>query len=372
MELSYWEYKTWLSNVDFTIIGSGIVGLNCALQLKEKYPAAKVLVLEKGMLPQGASTKNAGFACFGSISEVLSDLRTHTKEDVADLVKKRWEGIQLSRKLLGDESIGFQQNGGHELFLKSSLNLFESCLGGMEAINKLLKPIFGEAPFIKKDNVFSFGNVENQYITHKFEGQLDTGKLMDALLQKVLKKGVHILNSVEVKHFEDVGNSVSVATDFFSFETKKLLVATNGFAAKLLKKETILPARAQVLVTKPIKNLKIKGTFHLDEGYYYFRNIDNRILLGGGRNLDFKAEETTAFGQTELIQNKLEQLLQKVILPHQEVEIDQRWSGIMGVGKQKTPIVERVSNNVMCGVRLGGMGVALGSLIGKELASLID
>jgi len=47
-------------------------------------------------------------------------------------------------------------------------------------------------------------------------------------------------------------------------------------------------------------------------------------------------------------------------------------SGIMGVGKQKTPIVKRVSNTIMCGVRLGGMGVALGSLVGKELAGLVD
>ena len=59
-----------------------------------------------------------------------------------------------------------------------------------------------------------------------------------------------------------------------------------------------------MLITKPIKNLHIKGTFHLDKGYYYFRNIDDRILFGGGRNLDFKTEETTEFGQTEITQNK--------------------------------------------------------------------
>ena len=53
MNLSYWEYDTWLSNVDFTIIGSGIVGLNCALRLKEKFPKAKVLILERG---EAAST----------------------------------------------------------------------------------------------------------------------------------------------------------------------------------------------------------------------------------------------------------------------------------------------------------------------------
>jgi len=43
--LSYWEIKSWLSNVDYTIVGSGIVGLNCALKLKDKYPRSKILVL---------------------------------------------------------------------------------------------------------------------------------------------------------------------------------------------------------------------------------------------------------------------------------------------------------------------------------------
>ncbi|MDP4601126.1 MAG: FAD-dependent oxidoreductase, partial [Polaribacter sp.] len=69
MNLSYWELKEWFSNIDFTIVGSGIIGLNCALQLKKKHPNARILILEKGILPQGASTKNAGFACFGSLSE---------------------------------------------------------------------------------------------------------------------------------------------------------------------------------------------------------------------------------------------------------------------------------------------------------------
>ena len=77
------------------------------------------------------------------------------------------------------------------------------------------------------------------------------------------------------------------------------------------------PARAQVLITKPIENLQIKGTFHLEKGYYYFRNIDNRILLGGGRNLDFTTEETSKFGLTTLVQNKLEEILKTTILPRQ-------------------------------------------------------
>ena len=85
MNLSYWEKEEWFSNVDFTIVGSGIVGLSTALNLRKNYPKAKILVLERGLLPQGASTKNAGFACFGSISEVLSDLKSHSEDEVYNL-----------------------------------------------------------------------------------------------------------------------------------------------------------------------------------------------------------------------------------------------------------------------------------------------
>jgi len=75
MNLSYWELQTYFKNIDLTIIGSGIVGLTAAIESKKKFPSLKVIVLERGILPSGASTKNAGFSCFGSVSELLSDLK---------------------------------------------------------------------------------------------------------------------------------------------------------------------------------------------------------------------------------------------------------------------------------------------------------
>ncbi len=370
MKLSYWEYKSWFSNVDFTVVGSGIVGLNCALALRRNHPKAKILVLEKGYLPQGASTKNAGFACFGSISEILSDLNHHTEEETVQLVKSRFEGIALLRKNLGDTAIDFQRHGGHELFLRKDDMLFNQCVDEIDRVNTLLNPIFGDNPFNIHKNTFEYRNIVDQYITNVFEAQLDTGKMMTSLLKLARKNNITILNALEVKDFSDIGTSVTVQTEVSTFKTKQLFIATNGFAAQLLK-ESVKPARAQVLITKPIKNLHIKGTFHLDEGYYYFRNVDNRILLGGGRNLDFEGEETTSFGLTQIIQDQLQALLKEVILPNTNFEIDQVWSGIMGIGKQKKPILKQVSDHVFCGIRLGGMGIAIGSLVGKELADFV-
>lgn len=376
MNLSYWEIKSWLSNVDYTIVGSGIVGLSCALQLRNSFPKANILILEKGILPQGASTKNAGFACFGSLSEILDDLKSHSEDEVVNLVQQRVNGLKLLRSTLGDAIINYQELGGYELFTKVDGQLYADCLAQKDTINALLKPIFQDDVFSFEVDNFGFKNIQPKQGFNKFEGQIDTGKMMDALLNKVKQSDVKILNGVEVNSYSEDANGIKVDTSNFEFSTKKLLIATNGFASKLIGTNLNLdyrvkPARAQMLITKPIKDLKIKGTFHLYKGYYYFRNIDNRILFGGGRNLDFKTEETTEFGETALVKEKLTELLRTTILPGQVVEIDKYWSGIMGVGQHKKPIVKQLSNHVYCGVRLGGMGVAIGSLVGKELADLV-
>ena len=370
MNLSYWELKNWFTNVDYTIVGSGIVGLHAALHLREKFPESKILILEKGMLPEGASTKNAGFACFGSLSEIIDDLKSHSEEEVIQLVQKRWQGLQLLRKNLTDEAIDFKPFGGYELFLKNDESTYNECLQKLPFINDILKPIFKTDVFEKNIDRFGFNNIQEYTIFNPFEAQIDTGNMMQALLKKAQGNGILILNNQTVKEFSDNGSSVEIQVNDYSFTTKKLLFATNGFAGQLTNNE-VKPARAQVLITEPIPNLDIKGTFHLDKGYYYFRNINDRILFGGGRNLDFEGENTSQLGQTEIIQNKLEEILKTVILPNTDFKIAHRWSGIMGLGNSKKSIVKPLSENVYCGVRLGGMGVAIGSLIGKELAELV-
>ncbi len=370
MNLSYWEQKEWLENIDFAIVGSGIVGLSTSLFLKKRFPESKIILLEKGILPQGASTRNAGFACFGSLSEILQDLKTHSENEILELVKSRVQGLQLLRQNLGDTHIDFRAYGGFELFLENDSAAYENCLEKMSEINALLYPVFKAKIYHLVSNRFQFSKIKQEYIYNKFEGQLDTGKMMNALIRKVQHLGVKILNNVTVLSYEETNDSVQIKTDDFELNAKKLILTTNGFTNTLLATES-KPARAQVLITKPIHNLKIKGTFHLDCCYYYFRYINQRILLGGARNLDIAGESTTSFATTDKIQNELERLLNQVILTGTDFEIDQRWSGIMSVGPQKKPLVFQQSDHVFAGVRMGGMGIAIGFSVGKQLSELI-
>lgn len=374
MQLSYWEKNSFFTNIDVIIIGSGIVGLNAAFNLKKKNKKLNILVLERGLLPMGASSKNAGFACFGSPSELLSDLKNNSENEVFSLVEKRWKGLLRLRKNLGDKAIDFHNWGGYEVF--DNIERYNECASKISYLNKHTSPIIKKKDvYVSADQsikTFGLKNV-NRMLLNTAEGQIDTGKMIKALVSKVRELGVDIINGVNVKSIDDDGRSVVVHCDDDLFiKAKKVIVATNGFAQQLLPKYPVVPARAQVLITEPIKNLKLKGTFHYDEGYYYFRNVGDRVLFGGGRNLDFKQEETAEFGLTSLIQNRLDELLNNMILPGVKYKVDMRWSGIMGVGPEKRSIVKASSKNVYCAVRMGGMGVAIGSLVGEEVAGMIE
>ncbi|NDK55012.1 NAD(P)/FAD-dependent oxidoreductase [Pontibacter fetidus] len=375
MQFSFWEQQTYFSNIDVLVVGSGIVGLNAALHLKTTQPALKVVVVERGLLPTGASSKNAGFACFGSPTELLDDLTHHTEDEVFSLVERRWKGLQRLRKNLGDVTIDYHNWGGYELFEPAQEQLYQQSITQLAYLNKHLQPIVGEPEVYRvadeKISTFGFKGISH-LLESTAEGQIDTGKMILALTQKVQALGVIILNNLEVKQLHDQGTTIVATTNNdIDLKARAALVATNGFARQLLPELQVVPARAQVLITKPISGLKLKGTFHYDKGYYYFRNIGNRVLFGGARNLDFKTEETMEPGLTDLVQNRLEELLKQVILPATNFEIEQRWSGIMGMGPAKTTIVQPVSERVSCAVRMGGMGVAIGSLVGEEGAELI-
>lgn len=391
---SFWENKSF-KKYDYIIVGAGITGLSTAASLIEKNPKAKIAVLERGFLPTGASTKNAGFACFGSLSEIASDLETMSETELQNLVTNRLQGLEKLRNRLGDKKIGYKNYGGYELILDKQIPYIEK----LDKVNQLLQPIFnGQNVFKTKDGLIEgFGfNARHvrRIVYNRFEGQIHTGKMMKSLLKYVQKRGVSVFTGCEVLGFEDTElesntgkkNNVTIKikhplqnenSNFSHIEliASKVAICTNAFSKKLIPDLDLKAGRGQVLVTKPLNYLRFKGTFHLDEGFYYFRNFGKRIILGGGRNMDFEGETTTKLETTELILEDLKSKLSEIIIPKHKFEIETTWAGIMAfteTSKTKIPLLQKYSKNIVLGVRLGGMGVALGSKLGEEIAEMIE
>ena len=373
LALSYWEHQSFFGPADVAIIGAGLVGLTAALYLKQRRPDWRVVVLERGTLPSGASTKNAGFACFGSVSELMEQEK---RGDLQAMVAARCEGLARLRELVGDAALDYQPVGGYELFRHEEAALAAECRDKIDYFNHLLAPVVGHARTFRDASAeagrFGFGGV-GTLLKNEHEGSLDAGRMMRALLARTWAADVPVLSNCAVEAVEAsaTGQRLRLANGA-TIETSQVLLATNAFATELLPELAVMPGRGQVLVTEPLPKVSMPGTFHYDHGYAYFRQLpDHRILLGGGRNLDFAAEATTEAGLTPPVQAYLENLLHTVVLPSQQPRIDFRWSGVMGFGPALAPIIDWVRPGVLAAVRCNGMGVALGAGTGWQAAQLL-
>lgn len=374
--LSFWEYNTWFDHTDVTIVGAGLVGLNAAIELKTRQPRLKVVVLERGSLPSGASTKNAGFACFGSPTELLDDLDQLGETLTWETVEMRWKGLQRLRQLVGDAAIRYEGLGGYEVFCAPDQSRYEAALERLPYLNRILADLTG-IPQVFQSADEQIGSLGFKGVDHLLlntaEGQIDTGCMVKALTRKAQELDVLLVNGIGITGFEHRGDQgvVLLTEQGWRIPTRKVLLCTNGFTRRFFPDLEVFPARNQVMITRPLPGLRLKGCFHYDQGYFYLRNIGDRVLIGGGRHLAGESEVTDGFGTTPFIRETLHHLLDTVFLPDTSWEEEYWWSGILGIGPSKKPLTEWVETHIAVAVRMGGMGVAIGSLVGEKGADLI-
>ena len=354
---------------DAIVVGGGYTGLHVALNIKRTRPSWKIAILEQLSEGAAASSRNAGFACFGSPGEILDDLVARPTDEVVETLKKRFLGVEKLGEMSAIESL---HRGGYEVFTSAEEERFEKINSTLPYINE----VFEEALQIRKlFKIVSISKMnmafQNEAFFNSYEFQLNPGLLHQYLVNKCVDAGIHFHRQTELLSWDSADGDPELHTNRGKFNTGILALCTNGFTKKILPEIDVEPARAQVLLTTPLTGSIPIGNFHADRGYYYFRNWQGRILLGGGRQLDMDAETTFSDATTEIIQNHLEDYLGTYILPNRAYSIESRWAGTMGFGQGKKPMVINPEKNVYGAFAYGGMGVALAEQTAEELSNLI-
>lgn len=361
---SFWEIDLLQQHYDLVVIGAGLTGLSSAYFFQKDHPNARVIILERGAIPSGASTRNAGFACIGSVSEILSDLKIDAKNQVLQRINDRYNGLLLLRKTLTDNAINYEHCGGWEIF--TDADTFSTAKNSISSLNNSLENVLGV-----KD-VFTVGTYNNfPAIFNKLEGMLHSGKMIHSLIQKCLQAGIEIRWNTEVSKLNRSNNQIETKQGV-KFRYQNLIIATNAFTKTLLPSITINPGRGYIFVTKKLPELTWKSTFHFNKGYIYFRNLgDDRMLIGGARNIAEDDERTTIFGINNSIKNHLINFAKHTLQLPANFEIEYEWSGIMGFTPSKSYLIQKVDANTILAAGLSGMGVALGMNVGKKASDAI-
>lgn len=370
---SFWEYEHFFAKKDIVIVGAGLTGLSAAIQLKKSLPNKNILVVEKALLGTMAMTRNAGFICIGSPTELANDIDSHGSDHVFELLQLKARGINNLLTLGRKKQIGYRAVKAYEVFDQN--NSFDKVANRLDELNIIIEAATGVPTYFEHANKsllaqFGFSGF-NDLVKFKYEGQLQSAHFDHALRLYAQNLGVTILSGLNIDKIKFDGKNWVLTSSIGDFFVPVLLLCNNAFASELMPDVKVEPHRSQVLISEPLPHLPFHGNFHYDQGYYYFRSYGNRLLLGGARNAAFDAEATAVPNITATIQEILEKMARERLIPHQELRISHRWSGIMGFTADKKPVCKSLGNNAYVVAGLNGMGVAIGAALGEDIAQTI-
>ncbi len=273
---------------DLAIIGGGFTGLWSALKARERYPDARIVVLESGKCGHAASGRNGGF-CAPSISHGVSNALARWPREAETLIRLGRENLEA----LAQDLDAFEIDCDFELAGKLNVAATPWQINGLRAMaqnynrfgidNTLLE---GEAFRKKLDSpTYMAGLFEPNY------GLVNPGKLVAGLRKCCLARGVAIHEYTLVTALRATEQAIVLRTQDATITAKKTILATNA-ARPLLKRlrTAIIPVYDYSLVTEPLSEEQFTsigwtgshGVADSGNQFHYARKTaDNRVLWAG-------------------------------------------------------------------------------------------
>ena len=386
MTQSYWlDTKANINSADLAteahfdviIVGAGIAGLSAAYWLEQKDPKLKIVIIDQGSFGGGASGRNAGFMTCGSAEHFYKLSLQFGFAKATEI----WKFSEANRELLkahifGDDfsSVDFFSAGSctvaatdsdwqryHELALTmQSAGIDVSLID-----EKVLAENYGVRNFLGA-------------IQYAHDGVIHPIKLLNKIKSK-LQQTKFILNSKVLSWTEDT-TTCTVSLLDRTVSAGKLLFCLNGLAGNLVPelKQLVKPQRGQIIVTEPLKKF-VQGPCYLTKHLCYFRQLPNgELLVGGFRNHDLEAENSDVDQISDKIQNALTEFTESYFKNISSVQINYRWSGIMGFTPDNQMVIgclpSKEKSYAMAGCSGHGMGlsfhaakVLVGSIYGEKI-----
>jgi glycine/D-amino acid oxidase-like deaminating enzyme len=333
---------------EVAVIGGGVTGCSCALTLAQR--GVRVRLYEAREVAGGASGRNGGFALRGAAAPY--DLaRDELGPDAARLVMELTErSLDRLQSLAGD---AFRRVGSFRLAadaaecdaLRREHDALERDGFAVEWVDELPPPL---------DALY------HGAIFHPPDGALVPARWVRRLAGHAVAAGAEVREHQAVSVDEVDADAVVVAGD--------------GFTASLLPELTdaIRPTRGQVLATEPLADLRYDAPHYARAGYDYWHQLpDGRLVIGGNRDAALADEETDVEATTELVQGKLDELVERLV--GYRAAVTHRWAGVWGTTPDLLPLVGGVPGRE--GVWVAGgysghgnvLGLACGDLVARAI-----
>jgi glycine/D-amino acid oxidase-like deaminating enzyme len=385
---SYWEDTTKENfnlkrltediKSEVVIIGGGYTGLSCAINLIENYNL-DVILLEAGKVGWGASSRNGGFCSFPPIKTSFKNLqKIYGKEETKKFFRNSVEGSNYTKDIISNYNIDCEVTGDSNFILAHHPNKFKQIKEQAE----VYKNEFGiEAKIYSKEEFNKIGHEGTEQfgaLSYKPGFAINPLKFVNGIARYALSKKLRIFEHSLVVKIDKINGSYTLRTKEGSVNSKKIVVATNGFYQEGLVPQMnsrILPVISNIIVTRKLTKNEIDAhnfkTFspiaNTKNLLYYYRKLqDNRILFG--TRGDFIGSDKSNLDRSKI----MEKFLKNIFPNWSNISIDYNWRGLIAMSQKLTPSIGKIENEeIYYGFGYHGVGVSTAPWTGKQLSKLV-
>ena len=362
MTVSVWQDRSGERHIecDVAVVGAGVVGSYLALALGRL--GLRVVVLEARYPGAGATGRNAGMVLTGLGEYYHTVVRRYGRE----VARAAWELTLENGRRTAElhDALGLPYEARGSLLLAVDDDEGGELLRAYEALREDALP----GVYHPKDPL-------GRGFTAALEQPRDIGVHPVAFAEAMLREsGAELLENCEVYGLARDGNGVRLRSRLATVHARHAMLATNAYSPLLHPsfRGTVLPTRAQVLLTAPASR-SLDTLSYANYGYEYFRQLpDGRILLGGWRKGFADIEIGYTDETTAEVQGGLEGFLRERF-PEATVGVELRWSGVMGFSPDGLPLVGVLEDVPSAGYAVGftGHGMGLGIAAAESLIELM-
>lgn len=366
------------ASADIAIIGGGITGVAAALWLARA--GADVALLEGRRIAAGASGRNGGFLLSGTSESYAVAAERYGRGTARRIwgfnVANRQHAIDLVAELEAQGWwCGYRQEGS--LLISAT----PEELAEHEASFAMLREDGWEAEQLSRADLPE--RIRDAYlgaIYYPLDGEIQPARFVRGIAGLARSSGAQLYENSLVTNINRTPNGFDIATEQGTLHARALVLATNAwlpeFGAMLgadWLARTITPTRGQMLSTAPVTERLFACPCYADDGYQYWRQLeDGRLAIGGWRNHSFESEYSSDETPSDDVQPHLVRFLRETLrLP--DLQIEHRWAGIMAFSSDHLPLIGPFPGVENCYLAGGytGHGNAYALHAAWELAEMI-
>lgn len=346
---------------DVAIIGAGITGTALALWLARA--GVRVAVVEARHIAAGASGRNGGFLLGGTSETYAAAIATYGHERARRIWSYSVANQQLATGVLDELAAEgwpacYWRNGS--LRIAATAQELDDIQAGIEALRKdgwAAESVSREQlPPVLREHYLGAA-------LYPLDGELQPVTFVNGVAALARRAGAQIFEHSAVLDVTRGAGSVTLQTAEGSLTAPQVVIATNAwlpevgarFGAPWLA-QAITPTRGQMLATAPVAERLFTCPCYADEGYQYWRQLeDGRLVVGGWRNTSFATEYTSDETPGGVVQQHLDAFVHEALgLP--TLAIEQRWAGIMAFSRDGLPLVGALPGVPGCWISGGYTG----------------